>query len=226
MKVRFNSAVKLLALAAAMAVASGASAQSKGQLTVSVGANKITPKIKSGNMSAPALPNSKGAVSSDTQPVMVFTYGLTDNISAQTALGTPYKHKIYGAGAIEGIGQIGEVQALPATAFLQYRFFKPESFIRPFVGLGATYALFMKEKGSGKLTALTNPGGEPTTFKVKDKLTWSAQVGVAVNISERWFADVTVIKTKLATTTTFSTNQTQYMKMDPVATMVTVGYKF
>lgn len=226
MKVRFNSAVKLLALAAAMAVASGASAQSKGQLTVSVGANKITPKIESGDMSAPALPSSKGDVSSDTQPVMVFTYGLTDNISTQTAIGTPYKHKIYGAGAIEGIGQIGEVQALPATAFLQYRFFEPSSMIRPFVGLGATYALFMKEKGSGKLTALTNPGGSPTTFRVKDKFTWSAQVGVAVNFSERWFADVTVIKTKLATTTTFSTNQTQYMKMDPVATMVTVGYKF
>ena len=49
----------------------------------------------------------------------------------------------------------------------------------------------MKARGSGKLTALTNPGGNPTTFDIDNKFTYTAQVGVAMNFNEKWFADVT-----------------------------------
>lgn len=227
MKVRLNSVVKMLVAAAAVAAASGASAQSAGQWTVAVGANKITPHVESGDISAPALPGSKGDVSSDTQPVAVLTYGITDNISVETALGTPYKHKIYGDGAIAGTGQLGSVQALPPTVFLQYRFFQPSAMVRPFVGAGITYAYFMKETGSGKMTALTNPGSPtPTTFSIDNKLTGSLQAGLAVNINERWFASAAIIKTFLKTDVHFSTGQTQHMKLDPQAVMVAVGYKF
>jgi outer membrane protein len=226
MKVRLDSMVKMLGLAAALAFASGASAQSAGQWTAKIGANKLMPKVVSGDITAPALPGSKGDVSGDTQPVLVFAYGFTDNISAETAIGTPYKHKMYGAGAIDGVGQLGTVKALPPTLFLQYRFFEPSSVLRPFVGVGATYAYFFKETGSGKMTAITNPGGPPTTFSVDNKLTYSVQAGLAVNLGERWFVDATFIKTKLSTDTHFSTGQTQTMKLDPSAIVVAVGYKF
>ncbi|TFW33229.1 OmpW/AlkL family protein [Massilia horti] len=222
-----NSVVKLLAAAGLLAAASAASAQSTGQWTVAVGLNKITPKVESGDISAPALPHSKGDVNSNTQPVMVFAYGITDNISAEAAIGTPYKHKLYGAGAIEGTGQLGTVQALPPTVFLQYRFFAPSSRVRPYVGIGATYAYFMKETGSGKMTALTNPGaGEPTTFKIDNKLTYSLQAGVSVDLTDRIFANVALLKTKLSTDVHFSSGQQQHMKLDPQAAMLTVGYKF
>lgn len=227
MKVRVNNVVKMLVLAGAFGVASAASAQSAGQLTVMAGVNKITPKVESGEISAPALPHSKGDVSGDTQPVLVLTYGLTDNISLEGALGTPYKHKLYGAGAIEGTGQLGTVEALPPTLFAQYRFFEPSAKIRPFVGLGITYAYFMKETGSGKMTALTNPGaGTPTTYSIDNKLTYSMQLGVTANFSEKWFASAAFIKTKLSTNVHFSSGQEQHMKLDPTAIMVGVGYKF
>lgn len=227
MKVRISTAVKMLAVAAAMVAASGASAQSKGQLTAILGANKIMPQVTSGNISAPALPNSKGDVSDNTQPVIVFTYGLTDNIAVETAVGTPYKHKIYGADAIAGTGQLGTVKALPATAFIKYNFFEPSSMIRPFVGLGATYAYFFRETGSFKMTALTNPGGSvPTTFSIDNKMTYSLQAGLNVSFSERLFANVTYVKTKLSTDVHFSTNQHQKMKLDPNAVIVGIGYKF
>jgi outer membrane protein len=217
----------MLVAAAAVAAASGASAQSAGQWTVAVGANKITPHVESGDISAPALPGSKGDVGSDTQPVIVIDYGITDNISVETALGTPYKHKIYGAGAIAGTGELGSVQALPPTIFAQYRFFEPTAMIRPFVGVGVAYAYFMKATGSGRMTALTNPGSStPTTFKIDNKLTAALQAGVSVNINERWFASAAIIKTFLTTDVHFSTNQTQHMKLDPQAVMVSVGYKF
>lgn len=227
MKVRFNSVVKVLGVAAALACASTASAQSAGQLTAKFGVNQLTPKVESGDISAPALPGTKADVGKDTQPVLVLAYGLTDNISLETALGTPYKHKIYGAGAIAGTGELGTVQALPATLFAQYRFGAPDAMFRPFVGIGATYAYFMKERGSAKMTAITNPGsGVPTTFSIDNKFTYTAQVGMAVNFNEKWFADVTVNKARLRTDVHFSTGQTQYMKLDPVAVVLAVGYKF
>lgn len=227
MKARMNSVVKLLAAAGLLAAASAASAQSAGQWTVAVGLNKITPKVESGAISAPALPNSKGDVNANTQPVMVLAYGVTDNISVETALGTPYKHKLYGAGAIEGTGQLGTVQALPPTLLVQYRFFEPTSKVRPFVGIGPTYAYFMKATGSGKMTALTNPGaGVPTTFKIDNKLTYSMQAGVSVDLTDRAFASLVLLKTKLSTDVHFSSGQEQHMKLDPQAVMLTVGYKF
>jgi len=226
MNARINF-VKLLVAAGALAAATGASAQSAGQLTVSVGANMLKPHVTSGAISAPALPNSLGDVSKDTQPVAVITYGLTDNISVETAIGTPYKHKLYGAGSITGTGQLGTVEALPAIALLQYRFFSPNSMIRPFVGLGVTYAMFQKETGSFAMTALTNPGGgTPTTFRIDNKWTYSGQVGLQFNINEKWFANAAFIKTKLKTDVHFSTNQEQHMKLDPDSYILSVGYKF
>ena len=226
MKNRLNSAVKMLVAATAMACAAGASAQSAGQWTAKFGFNELTPKVESGNVSAPALPNTKADVEGDIQPVLIFAYGLTDNISLETALGTPYKNSIIGAGAVAGVGELGTVQALPPTLFAQYRFFSPSATFRPFVGIGATYVHFMRERGSAKLSALLNPGGAPVTFEIDDKFTYTAQVGLAVNLGERWFADVTVNKSKLRTNVNFSTGQTQFMKLDPVAVVLAVGYKF
>jgi outer membrane protein len=226
MKIRLNSVVKMLALAAAMAAASGASAQSAGQWTVKAGVNKITPHVESGDISAPALPGSKADVGSDTKPILVFGYGLTDNISAELDLGLPYKHEIYGAGAIEGTGKLGTVEALPPTAFIQYRFFEPKAMLRPYVGLGLTYAYFQKATGSGQMTALTNTGGAPTTFKIDNKLVGSVQLGLAVNVNERWYVDAAVVKTFLKTRVNFSTGQTQDMTLNPQAVSIGVGYKF
>jgi len=226
MKVRTN-VVKMLVAAGTLAVATGAAAQSKGQFTVSVGANMLKPHVESGAISAPALPNSLGDISKDTQPVAVITYGLTDNISVESAIGTPYKHKIYGAGAIQGTGQLGTAKALPAIALLQYRFFEPTAMIRPFVGIGVTYAMFQKETGSFAMTALTNPGGgTATTFRIDNKWTYSGQVGLQFNIDEKWFANAAFIKTKLSTDVHFSTNQQQHMKLDPDSYILSVGYKF
>lgn len=224
---KFNhNVVKLLVAAGALAAAGGAAAQSKGQWTVSAGATQIRPDVTSGAISAPALPNSFGDVEKDTQPMALITYGLTDNISVETAIGTPYKHKIYGAGAIAQGGELGSTKALPAIALLQYRFFEPNARFRPYVGLGVTYAMFQKETGSFKMTALTNPGGPPTTFKIDDKWTVSGQVGTTFALDEKWFLNAAYVKTRLRTDVHFSTGQNQRMKLDPDSYIFTVGYRF
>jgi outer membrane protein len=225
MKVSSN-VVKLLVAAGALAVAGGAAAQAKGRWAVSLGAAQITPHVESGAITAPALPNSLGEVGKDTEPVIVVNYGITDNISGEFTFATPYKHSLYGAGAIAGTGELGTVQALPPTAFVQYRFFSPSSAFRPYVGIGVTYAYFYKETGSFRMTALTNPGGPPTTFSIDNKLTMSGQIGAVWNFNEKWFLNAALVKTRLRTDVHFSTHQGQHMKLDPNSTVLTLGYKF
>jgi outer membrane protein len=225
MKVSSN-VVKLLVAAGALAVAGSAAAQAKGQWAVSLGATQITPHVESGAITAPALPNSLGDVGKDTEPVIVVNYGFTDNITGEFTFASPYKHSLYGAGAIAGTGELGTVEALPPTAFVQYRFFSPTSAFRPYVGLGVTYAYFYKETGSFRLTALTNPGGPATTFSIDNKWTVSGQVGAVWNFNEKWFLNAALVKTRLRTDVHFSTHQGQHMKLDPNSTMLTLGYKF
>ena len=222
-----KTSLKLLVLAAAMSVATAASAQqTAGTWLGTLGLNKITPKVDSGDVSAPALPGTKADVEPDTKPRFAIAYMLTDNWSAELDLGVPYKHDLMGDGSIKGTGKLGTAEALPPTAFVQYRFFQPNAMIRPYVGAGLTYAYFQKEKGSGQMTALLDPGGKPVTYRMDNKLTGSLVVGSTVAINERWFADVAVVKTYLKTKAKFSTGQTQDIKLDPVAVSISIGYNF
>jgi outer membrane protein len=222
-----KNTVKLLALVAAMTVASAASAQqSAGTWLGTLGANKITPKVESGDVSAPALPGTKTDVGSDTQPRFTVGYMLTDNISAELDLGLPYKHDLSGAGSIQGTGKLATAEVLPPTAFIQYRFLPANAMFRPYVGLGFTYAMFQKERGSAQLTAVLNTGGPGASFKLDDKAAVSYQIGGTVKINEKWFLDASVIKTKLKTKAHYSTGQTQDVRLDPLAVNFSIGYAF
>lgn len=226
MKLRLHSAVAVLGAVAALVSASSASAQAAGQWTVKAGVGKITPKVESGDVSAPALPGSKAAIGPDTQPVFAVGYGVTDNLSVELDMGLPYKHEISGAGAIEGTGVLGTVKVLPPTLFVYHRYFEPEARFRPYLGVGATYAYFADETGSGKLTVLSDIGGPPTTFSIKNKLAGTLQIGLIVNINQKWFVDGNISKTWLKTKVMFSSGQTQDMTLNPQAVTLGLGYKF
>lgn len=225
MTTRLNSLAAMLA-AAALLSAPAAFAQSAGQWTFKAGATQITPKVESEDVTPPALPGTKSDVGPDTQPTFAITYSLTDNFLIELDLGLPFEHRIYGAGSIQGVGQLATVKALPPTVFAQYRFFKPEARLRPYVGAGVTYAYFADETGSGQLTAVSDIGGPPTTFSIKNKVAGTAQLGLVLNINERWFADVFVSKTWLKTQVSFSSGQTQRLTLNPQAVGFGIGYKF
>ncbi len=211
----------------AIAVAMGATqAQAQGW-SVKMGINQITPKVQSGDMTAPTLPNTKVDVGSNIQPTVALDYQYNDNVAVELVLGTPYKHDLYGAGSIAGTGKTGTVDALPPTIFGKYLLLNAQSKFRPFVGLGLTYAVFQKETGSGALTALTNTGSStPTTFSVDPAWGIAPQIGAKYDFTDKWFADVSVTKSFLRTRTHFSTGQTIDLKLDPVAIAVAVGYNF
>jgi outer membrane protein len=215
----------LLAVPVLCAV-SGAQAQSAGSWQVKAGVNTITPKVTSGDLGAPSLSGTKIDVEAATSVIFTATYMYTDNFSVEGYLGLPYRHDIKGAGTIAGAGNLGTVTQVSPTVFGQYRFGAPSSSLRPYVGLGLGYTYFYGEEGSGTLTALTNPGGPPTTSSTDGAFGFSGQVGATYDLGDRWFLAGTVIKTYLKTTTHLSTGQSIDVKLDPLSVGFAIGQRF
>lgn len=213
--------------AATLMLAGSAFAQSAGSWMLRAGVTTISPQVSSGYLSAPDfMGGTKADIGSSTQLSGGVTYMYTDHVSVDVPLALPFTHKIIGDGALKGAGDLAEVKALPLTVFLQYRFMEANAKFRPYVGLGATYAYFFDEQGSGKLTATTNPGGPPTQLSVDSKWGLTAQIGATVALNKKWFVDLHYSQSNLSTTTHFSTGQHLDIALDPVSYGVDVGYRF
>jgi outer membrane protein len=213
--------------AAALAVAAApAMAQEAGTVAIKFGYNQIVPQVKSGDLSAPSLPGTKVDVKEAGAPILTLTYIYSSNVSFELYAGLPYEHDIVGDGAIKGVGKIASVRQVSPTLFGQYRFLEKESTFRPYVGLGLTYVYHYHEEGSAALTALTNPGGDPTLMETDDAWGLSAQIGATFKIDRNWFVDASFIKTYVKTTSHLSTGQSIETKLDPMAYNLAVGYRF
>ena len=227
MKTVFTNTLKLVVVASALCASGSAAAQAAGTWTAIVGLNKVTPKVSSGDLTAPSIPGVKIDVAADTQPLVTINYAITDNIAASTFIGTAYKHEQFGDGTIAGAGKLGVVDVLPVTLLAQYHFFDAKAKFRPFVGAGLTYAYFRNEVGSGALTALTNTGNAtPTTYKVDSKWGTTFKLGASYAFNDRWFAAAAISKTFVKTTSRLSTGQTIDLTLDPIAVMLGIGYHF
>lgn len=226
MKKSMTAALVSAAFGALALAATPAMAQDAGTVLVKIGYNQIIPEVSSGDLSAPSLPGTRIDVKEAGAPILTLTYMYTSNISFELYAGLPYEHDIVGDGAIKGVGKIGSTKQVSPTLFAQYRFLEKESMVRPYVGLGLTYGYFYGEEGSAALTALTNPGGDPTLVEVDDAWGITPQIGATVKIDRNWFADLTVAKSFIKTTSHLSTGQSIETKLDPLAVSVAVGYRF
>jgi outer membrane protein len=221
-----KSIVKILGCALLLSTSAGVMGQEAGTIMVKVGYAYFDPVVGSGDLSAPSLPGTTVDVGTAHTEIITATYLFTDNISAELYGGVPVKHDMYGAGAIQGVGVIGTVKQLPPTLFGQYRFLAANSDFRLYVGLGITYVRFEDETGSAALTAITNPGGPPTTFNVKNAWGITPQIGFTSAINKKWYIDVSVNKSIVKTTTTLSTGQYVDTTLNPVVSQVSIGYRF
>lgn len=222
-----NKTIVWIAGAALLSCAGLAQAQSAGSWLVRAGVTHISPEVSSGDLSAPSFTGTKVDVLADTQLSGGITYMVTDHWAVDVPLALPFKHDIVGAGAIAGVGKIGEVKALPMTVFAQYRFLEADAKVRPYVGLGLTYAKFFKERGTAALTGLT--GGtpaNPTLLSAESGFGLTPQIGVNIALNDRWFVDLAYYKTFVKTRNTLSTGQYIDVKLNPNVFTVGVGYRF
>jgi outer membrane protein len=212
---------------ASLAVASlFAHAQSAGDWLFKLGYNQITPKVKSGDLSPPSLPGTQIDVKSASSAIFTVAYMLTDHYSIEAYAGLPYKHDVTGAGTIQGVGTIGTIKQVSPTVFGQYRFLETTAPLRPYLGLGLTYARFYDGQGTAVLTSLTNAGGPPTILTADSGWGVTPQFGLTFKLNERWFLDASVEKTYLKSTSHLSTGQSIDLHLDPVSANVSIGYRF
>ncbi|MFL6697748.1 MAG: OmpW/AlkL family protein [Vitreoscilla sp.] len=221
-----QSIASALVAAAAACGAGAAHAQAAGDVMIQIGWNKIMPKVKSSDLSAPSLPGSKIDIKSASALFITATYMITNDISVEALGGLPYKHDIVGAGAVSGVGKIGSIHQISPTVLLQYRFLAADGPFRPYVGAGPTFAKFYGTKGSGALTAVTNPGGPPTTIGGDTEWGTTIQAGANYKIDKHWFLDASVLKTFISTKATLSTGQSTSAKLNPVSINASIGYTF
>lgn len=207
---------------------SAALAQPAGAWLIQGGMTRISPDVKSGNLSAPSPEGSQVNVSGDTQPTLQLTYLYTPNWAVALPLGAGFKHKLYGAGSIAGVGQIGTVSALPISVFAQYRFGESRAAIRPYAMLGLSYAYFRDAQGSAALNGLNplNPQDGRTGLKIDSKWAMSPGLGVWVQLDDTWFMDLSWSKSFLKTTSTLSTGQRIDATLNPSIATIGLGRRF
>jgi len=221
-----HTPLKLLAAILLLATGLSANAQSAGTWIARLGATQISPQVKSGDMTAPSFAGTKTDVGANSQLSGGLTYMYSNNIAIDLPFALPFKHKLYGAGALSGAGQIGETKALPFTVFGQYRLFEPTAAFRPYAGLGLTYAYFYDETGNGTLTALTNPGGPATRLGIESKFALTPQIGFSYALNNKWLLDASFSKSLLKTRTSLSTGQTIDTTLNPNILSLSLGMKF
>ena len=165
----------LALLAAALAVAAPASAQSKGDWTVGVGVHNVDPKSDNGSLDATALglgPLPPTEVGNSVRPTITLEYFVADNLGIEVLAALPFSHDI----DIQGIGKVGSTKHLPPVVSLQYHFAN-SSKATPFVGLGVNYTTFFSEDTTGALAG--------TDLQLEDSWGLAAHAGIDFAISER-----------------------------------------
>lgn len=224
------TATALLVAVAVLCTANSVQAQTAGTFSVSAGVTHLSPSVKSGSLSALTLagtvPNAQVDIGNNTQATAALNYMATDALNLHLPLNFGFRHEVTGAGSIANMGKLADTRVLPITLIAQYRFMAPNAAFRPYVGLGLTYANFYKEKGTGLLTALTNPGGSATSLKFEDKLAPTVQLGGVLQLNDRWFVEGSYSKTFLKTQAKLSTGQSIEVRLNPDAFTLQVGYRF
>jgi outer membrane protein len=227
MKTKFCFALSAITALTSLTLSTSAHAQSQGSWLVRGGIMQLAPQVNSGTLSAPSLPGAQTSVSNSTQVAGGVTYMLSNSVAIDLPLALPFKHNLYGAGSIAGVGKIGDTKAIPATVMVQYRFGEAGALFRPYLGLGVTYAKFDGEHSTAALTALT--GGtpqSPTSISIQSKFATTLQFGGSYKIDERWFVDAAITKTPLKTRNTLSTGQTLDIALNPIGISLGVGMRY
>lgn len=132
-------------LAAALVLgglAAPAFAQQAGEWTFGVGVHQVNPKSDNGSVAGGTLDVEVG---SNVRPTITAEYFVRDNLGIEVLASWPFEHDI----SIAGVGQVGSTKHLPPTVSLQYHF--GEGKVKPFVGAGINYTLFMSEDTEGAL---------------------------------------------------------------------------
>jgi outer membrane protein len=242
----FKTTIKIAAVAIAAAFSSTSFAQTTGDTIFSAGWVHIAPNDSSTPLSitspvAETLPGTGASVEKTDTFGVSLTHFFTPNWAASLDLGAPPTYKLQGTGALAPVGQIGEAKQLAPTVLGKYFFADSHTQFRPFVGLGVTHVTYkdvsLTSNFQNEISSTFSQGGlvaGGTTATLNSS--WAAvyNVGASYAINKDWYASFSLSYVGLKTTAdlTTSTNvgvpilATTTIKIDPIVTFASIGYRF
>lgn len=240
--------IKAFGVAAALLVSTAAHAQSAGDIVAGFGWFHLAPQDSSKPLTVNALGTSvteagTGASVDDSDTFGITgTYFFTDHIATTAVFGIPPKFHLSGTGSLAALGQLGSAYEWSPTLLLKYYFNDAQSHFRPYVGAGGSYVWYSGVKlsqavSSGSFlysgtygTALEGT----TTAKLSSSFAPVINAGFAYNIDKHWSVDVSLSYMWLSTRATLTTHtaeagtvtSTTKLKLDPIISFVSIGYRF
>lgn len=152
-------------------------------------------------------------------PALSLGYYLTDDYTwfvEAYVLAAPLKVTVKGDG-VNGSGlpnglngvDIIKTKLLPPTAVLGYYFGKQGDVVRPFAGLGASYAMFFDARATQALNDYQGGvGAGDTTISIKNALGFGPFLGLKTDLNDVWHLNFSVGKLKYKTEATLITRNT------------------
>jgi len=165
----YRTLFKTSLLLALPLLACPALAQSRGELTLALGAHQVAPKSDNGALAGGTLPVK---VNKNVRPTFALEYFVADNLGVEVLAALPFEHDIQ----IRGLGNIGSTKHLPPTLTLQYHF-NSQGTVSPFVGAGLNYTTFFSEDTRGALAG--------SKLKLDDSWGLAAHAGLDFKLSPR-----------------------------------------
>ena len=160
-------------------------------------------------------------------PEFDITYMVTENFGLEL-IAAVSPHDVDGTGpTLAGVGKVADLWLLPPTLTAQWHFM-PKSSVRPYVGAGINVTIPFGEDASTALaTAL---GGGAASIDVDPTVGFAAQIGVDIDITDRWFANldlkyIMIEPDATIRSTTFATQRTT-VKINPIIFGAGIGYRF
>ncbi|WP_454858867.1 OmpW/AlkL family protein [Rhizobium binxianense] len=197
------------------ALATPASAQSKGDWTLGVGVHTVAPKSNSGTLdgSAMGLGSLRAHVDPDTKPTFTLEYFFADNWGIEALGAWPFKHDI----KIDGMGRVGSTQQVTPVVSIQYHFANGSK-LTPFLGAGVSFTKFFNTEGKGAL--------EGADLKLEDRFGVALHAGLDYAISENGSLRADVRWAKIGTEVGVSGNDLGKATVDPLVYGFAYVHKF
>ncbi len=218
--------ISLIALAAATAIPGQAFAK-QGDVQFKVLATLVAPdgKIKDVKYDGIGLPAGTQTKANDNvTPTIAVEYFVADNVSLETIAGVT-QHDVDGRGALDGAELVSDAKIVPATLTLKYHF-GSDTAIRPYVGAGPSYFIFIDEKPGAAARTLG-----ATRQKMSDTFGFALQAGVDVPLSANGlFVSLDAKRYFLRPKATWYAGTTEVLqtrhKLDPWVISAGVGFRF
>lgn len=216
----------LIALVGALALPGQAFAKA-GDVQFKLLATDVAPdgKISDVKTDLIGLPAGTQARADDNvTPTVAIEYFVSDAISLETIAGVT-QHDVDGRGALDGATLVSDAKIVPATLTLKYHFGK-DGGVRPYVGVGPSYFIFIDEKPGATTRALG-----AMRQKMGDKLGAALQAGIDIPLGGTGLAlSIDAKRYFLRPTATWYAGGTEVLKtrhkLDPWVISTGVAFRF